>query len=60
LDRQIKIYKDDIARLENENNSLLRLLKDKEEALGNSSLSIQSKSSDKEKLTLIKIKEQHQ
>ena len=36
---------------------MLRLLKEKEEPLGNSSLS--AKSTDKEKITLIKIREQY-
>jgi len=43
--------------VEGENQSLLRILKEKEESLGNSSLS--AKSTDKEKLTLIKIREQY-
>ena len=46
-----------ISRVEGENQSLLRILKEKEESLGNSSLS--AKSTDKEKLTLIKIREQY-
>ena len=46
-----------MRRLEGENESLLRLLKDKDESLANSSLSV--KSSDREKLSLLKIKEQY-
>lgn len=52
--QKIAKLKSDLERVENENHSLLKLLKEKEESLGSSSLSV--KSTDKEKLSLIKIK----
>jgi hypothetical protein len=56
---RISKQEESINRLEGENHSLIRLLKEKEDSLASSTLSIPTKSADKDRLSLVKIKEQH-